>query len=209
LLCLPVWFSSYYPTPPCTGRSVPPSRPHHASGPLTLTPRPRPMRLPRSRAQITPRARLPLGGPYHGAHDPSHGHDHTRHGCGHVPSSARPAHALHDARTAHAALPPGPWLLTRHANSTPTRCCYVPRIYDLLRSTQASRTIRPARPEPATRQGDHPPPYISPGFVAYWPSRGSYSGFVAYWPFRLSLLGTGPRSRGTLSKDTIREVGGS
>ena len=70
-------------------------------------------------------------------------------------------------------------------------------------------TIRPARPEPATRQGDHPPPYISPGFVAYWPSRGSYSGFVAYWPFRLSLLGTGPRSRGTLSKDTIREVGGS
>ena len=33
-----VWFSSYYPTLLRTGRSVPSSRPHHASGPLTHNP---------------------------------------------------------------------------------------------------------------------------------------------------------------------------
>ena len=32
------WFSSYYPTLLRTGRSVPSSRPHHASGPLTHNP---------------------------------------------------------------------------------------------------------------------------------------------------------------------------
>ena len=116
-----VWFSSYYPTPLRTGRSVPP---RHV--PVTPPARSRtppghaPMRLHQSRALLmsppwvrlpcfTPRARLTLGGPRHGAHDPSHGHDHARHGCGHVPSTARPAHA--PTSLAQPMLPShqGPW----------------------------------------------------------------------------------------------------
>ena len=111
---------------------------------------------------------------------------------------------------------PGPHTPPRRSHSP---CCPLTKAHGSPLATPPahSPTLKPSRfthgqPGPA-RTGhttrEPPPPYISPGFVAYWPSRGSYSGFVAYWPFRLSLLGTGPRSRGTLSKDTIREVGGS
>ena len=48
-----VWFSSYYPTLLRTGRSVPSSRPHHASGPLTLNPGHVLTRPSRSRTRIT------------------------------------------------------------------------------------------------------------------------------------------------------------
>ena len=129
-----VWFSSYYPTLLRTGRSVPSSRPHHASGPLTHNPGHVLTRPSRSRTRITS-PQWPAGYALH--------HGPESRSAAHVtaattplmvtaspglvavtsPPSARPAHAPHDARAAHGDPPPGSWLPAHHATSTHVCCC--------------------------------------------------------------------------------------
>ena len=177
----------------------PTSRPRHASGPLTHSSRSR----PHAATPVTCPAHVPPMGPPPMLYTTGPAHPRR-------PTSrrTRPLTRSRSRPTRMRSRPLHGPARTRSPRRSHNPCCPLTRPMVALshrhlhthprRSPHASPTARPARPEPAPRQRDHPPPYISPGFVAYWPSRGSYSGFVAYWPFRLS-----PGHRAALPGDPL------
>ena len=170
-----VWFSSYYPTLLRTGRSVPSSRPHHASGPLTHNP----VTSSRGPAGHALGSR-PLHGPPVTLY--TTGPNHARRLMSRHPRPPSWSRRRPDWLRSHPPLRPGPHTLpttpaqpmeTRHQahgcplTTPPARMSAAARPGpDPRRSTQLPAPTRPARPDPAHNEGTPPPPlplYSRPG----------------------------------------------
>ena len=163
-----VWFASYYPTLLRTGRSVPSSRPHHASGPLTLNPGHVLTRPSRSRTRITS-PQWPAGYALH--------HGPESRSAAHVTAPTTPLMVTVTVTPGLVAVTspprPGPHTLpttptqpmeSRHQahgcslTTPPARMSAAARPgSDPYRSTQLPAPTRPARPDPAHDEGTPPP----------------------------------------------------
>ena len=170
-----VWFSSYYPTLLRTGRSVPSSRPHHASGPLTHNP----VTSSRGPAGHALGSR-PLHGPPVTLY--TTGPNHARRLMSRHPRPPSWSRRRPDWLRSHPPLRPGPHTLpttpaqpmeTRHQAhgcplTTPSARMSAAARHgpDPRTSTQLPAPTRPARPDPAHNEGTPPPPlplYSRPG----------------------------------------------
>ena len=164
-----VWFSSYYPTLLRTGRSVPSSRPHHASGPLTHNPvtssRGPAGHALGSRPLHGPPVTLYTTGPNHARRLMSR-HPRPPSWSRRRPDWLRSHPLLGPARTRSPRRPRSPWRpatrLMAARSPHHQHACLLLHAPALTRAEVRSSLLRHARPGPTRLTTRGPPPPLSP-----------------------------------------------